>query len=190
MQSSVAAYIIASRSFETRVMQAVWPQVASRNLQPTVVYCEPTPNQALRLDLDGQEEVGRLTLWSDGSYAAEALKTSDGSTIHSMNGWVASESDLHGVLESLINSFSQVEKGSEHLWRFARRMAIKTAIKSPVWFALAALAVYFFPAWSPWPWYIATGFVAIGFAVALFAWVGFQFAFRAERRAATETFDV
>jgi hypothetical protein len=89
-----------------------------------------------------------------------------------------------------MESESQVETGSKQLRHLALRMTVKTVLKSPLWFGLAAIAVYFFPTWSPSAWYVAVVFVLMGFGVAAISWVGSLLAGRAERRAANEALDV
>ena len=48
-----------------------------KGLSVEVTYCEPTANTALRVDLESEFGLGRLTWWSDGSAYSEALRASD-----------------------------------------------------------------------------------------------------------------
>lgn len=46
-------------------------------LRVEVTYCKPTDSTALRVDLESDLALGRLTWWSDGSAYSEALRASD-----------------------------------------------------------------------------------------------------------------
>ena len=85
---------------------------------------------------------------------------------------------------------TQLVSGSEQFISLAQRLAVKTVLKSALWFGAAWVAVYFSPSWAPWPWYIAFGFVLIGFAAALLAWIGFLRARRAEQHESSNALDV
>jgi hypothetical protein len=48
-----------------------------QGLSVEVHYCEPTANTALRVDIESEFALGRLTWWSDGSAYCEALRAAD-----------------------------------------------------------------------------------------------------------------
>lgn len=78
MTSATAREVIAQHL----VAKLLWEPTsrAFENLGIEVTYCRPTGNPALRIDIDSEHAIGRLTWWSDGSAYAEVLRVSDEST--------------------------------------------------------------------------------------------------------------
>ena len=101
MDTTSAAEVIEKHLAEAMVVQPTVAELTELSISVELTYCEPTSNSALRLDLDSQVSVGRLTWWSDGSFYSEALRASDGANFLSRHGTAATAGDAVDVLREL-----------------------------------------------------------------------------------------
>jgi hypothetical protein len=75
MAALSASEVIEMRLADQEIVDACANEL--KGLRVEVTYCEPTGNTALRVDLQSDVALGRLTWWSDGSAYSEALRASD-----------------------------------------------------------------------------------------------------------------
>ncbi|MEO8002397.1 MAG: hypothetical protein ABI644_11015 [Arenimonas sp.] len=85
MTKSTTEELISSQTFEEEILSPLAAEFSRNSISYALTYCAATDNTALYLDMDGPEKVGRITVWWDGNYHSEALRISDGVTIHSLH---------------------------------------------------------------------------------------------------------
>lgn len=73
MSSPTASQVISEHLAEDLVVRRASAELQESSISFALVYCEPTSNPALFVDVDGPLGLGRLTWWSDGSLCAEAI---------------------------------------------------------------------------------------------------------------------
>lgn len=101
MDKVSAAEVIEKRLAEASLLGPTLRELQELSVGVELTYCDPNSNSALRLDLDGQIAVGRLTWWSDGSLFVEALRSSDGTTLVSQHGTAATAAEVVNALRAL-----------------------------------------------------------------------------------------
>ena len=98
MDALSAAQIIEMRLAEAAVLGPLTGELQRLSIDVGLTYCEPTPNTALRLDLDGKNALGSLTWWSDGSLFLEAIRISDEATLLRQHGNAATAAEVAEAL--------------------------------------------------------------------------------------------
>ena len=88
-------------------MSQLSDRFAALYITATVTYSEPSDNPSVRLDLDGDHEIGRITIWRDGSFYSEALRVEEGKQVHSQHGRIENESEINSAIETLLDVFSR-----------------------------------------------------------------------------------
>jgi hypothetical protein len=103
MPISAVDQLVLSRGFDQEVFAPLSELFTQLGIVALVNYCTPSSNSALTLELEGPSRLGRITLWQDGSYHSEALRGSDGLTIHSLHGMASSASNVVVAVRQLAN---------------------------------------------------------------------------------------
>jgi hypothetical protein len=103
MANSSVEHLVLSRMFEEKIVSPISKVLSQHEIEASVTYCAPTNNTALWLDLEGNNYIGRLTLWQDGSYYSEALRVSDGISVLSLHGTANNSFVVSSAVEHLLN---------------------------------------------------------------------------------------
>ncbi|XHS80445.1 hypothetical protein ACFJGW_10845 [Burkholderiaceae bacterium UC74_6] len=78
MSNPTASQVIHERLAAESVVRRAIAELQAPSVSFNLVYCEPTDNPALFVDVDGPFGIGRLTWWSTGNLHAEAICATSG----------------------------------------------------------------------------------------------------------------
>lgn len=78
----------------------------SSSLNILVEACAPTLNPAARIDFENSKFLGRITLWSDGDFYAEALDATTAATIISEHGRLAAGVNFGEEFSGILKFFA------------------------------------------------------------------------------------
>ncbi|WP_143535823.1 MULTISPECIES: immunity protein TriTu family protein [unclassified Rhizobium] len=78
----------------------------SSSLSIDVEVCTPTSNPAAKIDFESSELFGRITLWSDGNFYAEAIDAATSATILSLHGHAAASATFGEEFSDILKLFA------------------------------------------------------------------------------------
>lgn len=102
MTNTTAADAIEKRSAKALLMDPLAGELSALRLNASLTYGDPSPNPALRVDIDGSSAIGRFTWWSDGRAHVEALHVADGANLMSAHLAAVSTMEAVGALKVLV----------------------------------------------------------------------------------------
>lgn len=81
-----------------------WSKSISLNqeIKITTTVNKNCPNRSARIDFDGVEKIGRITLWADGNFFSEIIDIESEVTIFQENGEIKMEGDLNLKFNSFL----------------------------------------------------------------------------------------
>ena len=93
--------LITGRDFD-QYQPSLQSRFLAYNFKYNLTYCQPTDNPALRIDLESQLHLGRITLWESGACEMEVLDIETGQTVFSESHMFCEEKEFFEYYSRLV----------------------------------------------------------------------------------------
>ena len=104
IESPTFRQLISERHFSAFYDTGLTSRFNARRLTHSLTYSQQSDNPSVRLDLENEKYLYRLTLWEDGSCYIEALSVSSGKSMFNQHYQFSSTDEFFESYPSTINS--------------------------------------------------------------------------------------
>lgn len=75
------------------------------NIDLEVVLCDQTENSAAYIHVEGEQKMGRITLWEDGSFSIEKISENDNEAINIEVGEISNAGEFDSIFGPFLQNF-------------------------------------------------------------------------------------